>query len=256
MRTDDPERDASRRDAWTVAGSLAVLALIAWALTAHHAMMMAGMDHGAMRAPGWTLTDALLLFIMWSVMMVAMMTPAVGPMVTAFATINRRRRARGGAFVRTSVFIAGYLIAWMSFSAVATVLQLVLHGFGLLDPMMAQTSPTVAALLFAAAGLYQWSPLKDVCLTRCRSTDGFILSEWRDGAAGAVVMGLRHGVYCIGCCAPLMALLFAGSVMDLRWVAGLTIVVMIEKLLPWPELTRRMVGALLLVVAVALLVAA
>ena len=247
---DHAQNEFRRRDKLVVGVGLAVLALLAWIFTAHQAHMMVNMDHAHMRAPGWSLTDAGLLLAMWSIMMLAMMTPAVGPMVLAFANINRRRRERQAPYVATTVFVAGYLLAWIGFSIAATLAQLALHSLGSLDPMMVQTSAGVAAALCLAAGLYQWSPLKDVCLTRCRSIDGFILSEWRDGAAGAVIMGLRHGLYCIGCCAPLMLLLFAGSVMDLRWVAGLTIVAMLEKLLPQPDLWRRMIGCALLAAAV------
>ena len=98
-------------------------------------------------------------------------------------------------------------------------------------------------MLFAAAGIYQWTPLKDVCLNRCRSPVGFVLTEWRDGTLGAVVMGLRHGLFCIDCCAALMGLLFAVAVMTLRWVAAVAVLVTIEKLLPWPRLWRHVIGA-------------
>ena len=129
-------------------------------------------------------------------------------------------------------------------------MQIALHATGWLDAMMKQTSGPVAAGLFVIAGLYQWSSLKNICLTRCRSTQGFILSEWREGAIGALVMGCRHGLFCIGCCAPLMMLLFAVSVMDLRWVAGLTAIVLVEKLLPYPDFWRRLVGSGLIGTAV------
>ena len=94
------------------------------------------------------------------------------------------------------------------------------------------------------AGLYQWTPLKDVCLRRCRTPIGFVLSEWRDGPAGAIVMGIRHGLFCVGCCAAIMGLLFAVAVMDLRWVAAITVLVTLEKLLPWPRLWRHSIGAI------------
>lgn len=235
------------RDAVIVAIALLALAGSAWAYTTHMAVMMAHMDHAGMRAPTMRWLDLALLFAMWVIMMVAMMTPAVGPMTYAFATINRRRRERAEPYVATAIFVAGYVLAWAGFSAATTALQVALHHFGLLDPMMTQTSPALSAALFFAAGLYQWSSLKETCLTRCRSTDGFILSHWQEGPDGAVVMGLKHGLYCIGCCTPLMMLLFAGSVMDLRWVAGLTALVMIEKLLPRPDLWRRLIGLGLLV---------
>lgn len=243
-----------RRDRIVITLALAALTALAWAFTVHQAAMMTGMDHASMRAPTWNQLDVALLFAMWCVMMVAMMTPAVGPMTVAFAAINRRRRERAAPYVATAVFVAGYLVAWSGFSMLATALQIALHATGWLDPMMMQTSVPVSAALFLTAGLYQWSSLKDVCLTRCRSTQGFILSEWRDGATGAFVMGCRHGLFCIGCCAPLMMLLFAVSVMDLRWVAGLTAIVLVEKLLPNPGFWRRLVGIGLIGAAVVIAV--
>ena len=172
--------------------------------------------------PAWTPLDALLLVLMWSSMMAAMMVPGANPMVTAFATINRRRRERSAPYVSTPVFLLGYLLAWVGFSLVATGLQWLLQTIGLITTMMQSASLYWSAVLFLAAGLYQFSPLKERCLTCCRSTEGFILSEWRDGNLGAVVMGLRHGLFCMGCCAGLMLLLFAIAIMDLRWVAALT----------------------------------
>ena len=242
--------DDRRRDRIVITLALVALAGLAWAFTARQAALMAGMDHTSMRAPTWHRLDVALLFAMWGVMMVAMMTPAAGPMTVAFAAINRRRRERAAPYVATAVFVAGYLVAWAGFSMLATALQIALHAMGWLDPMMMQTSAPLAAALFLIAGLYQWSSLKDLCLTRCRSTEGFILSEWRDGATGALTMGGRHGLFCIGCCAPLMLLLFAVSVMDLRWVAGLTAVVLVEKLLPNPGFWRRLVGTGLIGTAV------
>ena len=151
--------------------------------------------------PSWTAIDALLLFVMWSAMMAAMMVPGASPMVSAFATINRRRRQRSAPYVPTAVFLLGYLIVWAVFSIVATALQWLLQTTGLLTTMMQSTSHYWSAALFLAAGLYQFSPLKERCLAYCRTPDSFILSEWRDGQLGAMVMGLRHGLFCIGCCA-------------------------------------------------------
>ena len=253
MRSEALQSNATangRRDRIVIAVSLAALAGLAWAYTAHQAAMMTNMDHASMRAPTWNRLDATLLFAMWSVMMIAMMAPAVGPMTVAFAAINRRRRERAAPYIATSIFVAGYLLAWAGFSILATAMQIALHATGWLDAMMKQTSGPVAAGLFLIAGLYQWSSLKNICLTRCRSTQGFILSEWREGAIGALVMGCRHGLFCIGCCAPLMMLLFAVSVMDLRWVAGLTAIVLVEKLLPYPDFWRRLVGSGLIGTAV------
>lgn len=244
---------APRRDRLVVVAALLAITGLAWAYTARLAHDMMHMDHAAMRQPGWSGEDVAYLLVMWLVMMVAMMATATAPMVEAFATINRRRRERQAPHVATAVFVGGYLLAWLGFSILATLAQLALHGQGLLDPMMEQTSGLLAGALFVAAGLYQLSPLKEVCLTRCRSTHAFILSEWREGPAGAVVMGLRHGWFCIGCCGALMMLLFAVSVMDIRWVAALTVMVSAEKLLPWPDLWRRGIGAGLIAYGIAAL---
>jgi predicted metal-binding membrane protein len=149
------------------------------------------------------------------------------------------------------IFLAGYLAVWAAFSALAVILQWALQMSGLLTTMMQSASLWLSAALFAAAGLYQFSPLKERCLDYCRSPDGFILSEWRDGGVGAFVMGTRHGLFCLGCCAALMLLLFAVAVMDLRWVAALTILVTAEKLLPGGRLWRAGLGIALLVAAVA-----
>ena len=156
----------------------------------------------------------------------------------------------------TSVFLLGYLAVWAGFSVVATALQCLLQKTGLLTTMMQSASYPFSAALFLAAGLYQFSPLKGRCLAYCRSPDGFILSEWRDGALGAAVMGLRHGLFCLGCCAALMVLLFAVAVMDLRWVAALTVLVTAEKLLPGARFWRVAIGAALLAAGAAFAVAA
>jgi predicted metal-binding membrane protein len=179
---------------------------------------------------------------MWSAMMAAMMVPGAGPMIAAFATINRRRRERSAPYVPTTVFLLGYLMVWSAFSAVAVVLQWALQMTGFLTTMMESTSYLLSAGLFLAAGLYQFSPLKERCLTYCRSADGFILSEWRDGALGATIMGMRHGLFCVLCCAGLMLLLFAVAVMDMRWVAALAAIVTAEKLLPRPKFWRLGIG--------------
>ena len=135
-----------------------------------------------------------------------------------------------------------------AFRSLATALQWLLQTTGLLTTMMQSASYYFSAALFLAAGLYQFSPLKERCLAYCRSPDGFILSEWRDGALGAAVMGLRHGLFCMGCCAALMVLLFAVAVMDLRWVAALTVLVTAEKLLPGAKFWRVAIGMALLAV--------
>lgn len=233
----------ARRDRVVVLLGLLLVSLLAWAATWHWAAMMDRMELMIPAAPSWTAAELLIVFAMWVTMMAAMMLPAASPMIAAFATINRRRRERDLPYVPTTVFLAGYLAAWTGFSLLATAAQWLFSEAGLLSSMMEPSSRLFAALLFIAAGLYQWSPLKGACLTRCRSPLGFVLTEWRDGALGALVMGLRHGLFCIGCCAGLMLLLFAVAVMDLRWVAALAALVTVEKLLPWPRFWRSAIGA-------------
>lgn len=245
----------TRRDRLIVVGLLVLMVALAWAFTIDQANRMEAMDAAMWRdmnmsmngmEPSWTPVDALLLFVMWSAMMAAMMMPGASPMVAAFATINRRRRERSAPHVPTAIFLLGYLTAWADFSLIATALQWLLQMTGLVTTMMQSASLYFSAALFLAAGLYQFSPLKEHCLAYCRSPDGFILSEWRDGALGAMIMGLRHGLFCMGCCAALMVLLFAVAVMDLRWVAGLTALVTAEKLLPGAKFWRVAIGIALI----------
>jgi predicted metal-binding membrane protein len=263
--THDTERTAGRHDRRIVIALLIVIAALAWLHTLHHARQMVAMDAAMWRdmnmpmnamAPSWTPVDMALMFAMWSVMMAAMMLPGSAPMVAAFATINRRRRERNADYVSTAVFIAGYLAVWTAFSALAVLLQWLLQMTGLLTTMMEAASLWFSAGLFLLAGLYQFSPLKRRCLDYCRSPDGFILSEWRDGGLGALVMGARHGLFCLGCCAALMLLLFAVAVMDLRWVAALAALVTAEKLLPASRFWRSATGIGLCVAAAGFAVAA
>jgi predicted metal-binding membrane protein len=244
-----------RRDRIAVLALALLVAGAAWLFTVHQARQMDVMEAAMWRdmnmsmngmEPSWTPFDALLVFVMWSAMMAAMMVPGAAPMIAAFATINRRRRERRALHVPTVVFLAGYLAVWCGFSALATFVQYLLQKADLVTTMMQSASYGFSAALFLAAGLYQFSPLKERCLNLCRSPDGFILSEWRDGAIGAVIMGARHGLFCLGCCAALMALLFAVAVMDLRWVAVLTIVATAEKLLPGAKFWRVGIGVCLL----------
>jgi len=201
---------------------------------------------------GWTAGHFAAVLVMWIVMMALMMLPSTYPMIRAFATINRRRRERSAPYVATAVFVFGYLLAWTGFSVVATGAHWGLERAGLVNADMESASAPFSAALFLAAGIYQWTPLKNACLSRCRSTEGFILSEWRDGAAGAVVMGLRHGQYCIGCCAGLMLLLFAVAMMDWRWVLALSLLVAVEKLLPMPAFWRHAIGVTLVATGIVL----
>jgi predicted metal-binding membrane protein len=203
-------------------------------------------------ARGWSGLDALLLLAMWAVMMIAMMLPSAAPMILMFALVNRRRVEQTRPVARTGVFVAGYLIVWTIYSALAAAGQWALHQAALLSDVAA-VGPRVGGALLIAAGLYQWTPLKRACLAACRSPLSFLLTEWREGRRGALVMGLRHGAYCVGCCWMLMALLFVAGVMNLVWVVVLAGLVLVEKLAPAGLGVGRVAGVVMVAAGVALL---
>jgi predicted metal-binding membrane protein len=206
-------------------------------------MTMADMPGIAMpMVTSWTPTTLALTVAMWWVMMLGMMVPSAAPMILTFAALNRSKRARGQTFVPTSIFALGYAIVWGGFSVSATGAQWVLARSALLSPTMATTSPVLGGSLLVLAGLYQFTPLKQACLRKCRSPFAFVLNHWRDGWAGALRMGMEHGGYCLGCCGVMMALLFILGVMNLLWVAAIAAFVFAEKLLPGGVWIGRMGG--------------
>ena len=193
-----------------------------------------------------------LTFLMWFVMMVGMMLPSVAPTVLLFQRVARR--APGGeAFVRTATFLFGYLLVWFGFSAAATFLQMGLIGTGWLDAMGVLTAPWTRSALLVAVGIYQWLPVKGACLDHCRSPALFLVAAYRPGRTGALRMGLHHGLYCLGCCWALMLLLLIGGVMNLLWVAAITALVFVEKLVAGGDRVRRGFGAAALLAAVVVL---
>jgi predicted metal-binding membrane protein len=174
-------------------------------------------------------------------------------MLLAFLTVNKQRQAAARPYVPVSIFLFGYLAVWTGFSAVATLAEWGLHQAALLSPAMAATSPTLNGGLLIAAGVFQWTPLKSACLKGCRSPLTFLMSEWREGAAGAFIKGLRHGAFCVGCCWVLMALLFVAGVMNLFWVAVIALFVMAEKILAKGELLGHVTGIALLIAGAAMM---
>ena len=190
----------------------------------------------------WGVASTAAVLVMWAIMMAAMMLPSALPMLLQFLDLARRN----GETARGRAFVGAYLLVWLVFSIVATALQWGLQAAGWTDPMAASRSAWLTAALLLLAGIYQFSPLKQACLTRCRTPIGFLLGEWRPGARGALVMGLRHGLFCLGCCWALMALLFVGGVMNLAWVAALAIVVALEKLLPRGTWLAAVMGLVLI----------
>ena len=192
----------------------------------------------------WTGTEFALTFVMWAVMMVAMMVPSASPMVLMVGATVRRRSERSPA-VEVALFVLGYLAIWTAFSALATLAQWGLHSAALLSPMLATTSAVAGGLLLVGAGIFQWTPLKQACLHHCRTPLGFVMTRWREGRGGAFAMGLDHGAYCVGCCWILMALLFVGGVMNLAWVAAIAAFVLLEKVVPAGPWIGRGAGVLL-----------
>lgn len=194
-----------------------------------------------------------LVFAMWWMMMLGMMLPSAAPMILTFSTLQRRQHQRGGASVPTALFAAGYLLVWGMFSMVATAAQWTLQRYGLLSPALAMASSVLGGLLFILAGIYQFTPLKYACLSHCRSPFAFLLNNWRGGWTGALRMGADHGLYCLGCCWFLMALLFAVGVMNLLWVAAIAAFVFAEKLLPAGIWIGRISGGAMMLFGVWLL---
>jgi predicted metal-binding membrane protein len=180
-------------------------------------------------------------------MMIAMMLPSATPMVLLFATMNRKQKDAGNPFVPTSLFASAYLIAWAGFSLAAVALQWSLESMALLSPLSASTNTVFGGLVLLAAGIYQLTPLKRACLRHCRSPIQFVLTRWRGGANGAFRMGLEHGAYCVGCCWFLMGLLFFGGVMNLYWITGIALFVLLEKSVPMDHWLSYFAGAALIV---------
>ena len=237
-----------KRDRALVLSGVIALVALAWVYMVYLAQSTSGMGSGmAMtQLQSWSATDFGLMFLMWAVMMVAMMVPTAAPMILLFATVNRRHREQERPYVPTSVFLSGYVIVWSGFAALATVANWGLHVNSLLSSMMGTSSSAyLGGGLLLAAGIFQWSPLKYVCLSHCRSPLGFLMGEWRDGAGGALRMGLKHGGYCLGCCWVLMGLLFVLGVMNLVWIAALAAFVLMEKVIPRGQLVSRVTGLLL-----------
>ena len=247
-----------RRDRVIVAGALGGLTALAWTYILWLAvdMSMGGMDMTGFRmipagiglmAPAfapWQAIEFAYVFAMWAVMMVGMMTPSAAPMILIYAQVGRQASAQGKPLAPTGWFVAGYLLTWIGFALVATGAQWALDRVALLDPMMASASRTFGGLVLIAAGVYQWAPLKDMCLAQCQSPLMFVRRHggFRGGPRGSLTLGLRHGAYCIGCCWVLMALLFVGGVMNVLWIAAISVFVLVEKVVPAGRLISRVAG--------------
>jgi predicted metal-binding membrane protein len=251
-----------RRERLLVSCGLLLITLLAWSwvlIGAGTGMSTIAMTTWQFPPPvhiamveNWSLGYALLMFFMWWVMMIAMMIPSATPMILLYGHAYRHEQRQGklpAGVVPTFAFVLGYLLSWAAFSGVATGLQWGLERVGFIHQMlMWSINPIFTAALLVAAGLYQLTPLKTVCLEHCRSPAQYLAQNFRPGAAGALRLGWKHGAYCLGCCWFLMALLFVGGIMNLVWIAGLAVYVLIEKVAPNGQLIARVAGAAMLLV--------
>ena len=231
---------------------LVLTPLFSWTWIVIMARDMYGPMTGAsvwMMTANWDAPHLLLLWAMWSVMMTAMMLPSAAPLILLYGAAARRSLPLT-ARRHTYALAAGYLAAWTAFSFAATALQRALASLLFVSPMMEAASSRVSATLLIVAGVYQWTPLKYACLRTCQSPLGFLMARWRDGSSGAFRVGVAHGSYCIGCCWALMLLLFAGGVMNVVVIAGLTAWVAFEKLTPFSRRGAQVSGAVMIAVGV------
>ncbi len=241
-----------RKDRYVVFAGLLGVTALASAYTAYLAWDMQNMDMASGRSlsmpmtASWTISDFGIMFLMWTVMMTAMMIPSATPMILTFGTVYRKRQSNAQPFVSTAVFVSGYLLIWSAFAFGGTLLQWGLHSATLLSPMTMTATPLIGGSLLLAAGLFQFSPVKYLCLTECRTPMSFLLTDWEEAQRGALSMGIKQGVYCLGCCWVLMSLLFVLGVMNLLWIAALAGFVLIEKVAPGRAWVNRISGGLIL----------
>lgn len=246
---------------------VALLALVTvFTLAAAYTVLGIGLDMSAfemtsmprnmlMAHPAWTPIYGVTVFLMWWVMMIAMMVPAATPMILLHMELQRRSKRAAGAFRSTGSFGIGYLSVWGLFSVSAMLLQWLMDETGWLSAMMASSTLTIGGLILFAAGAYQLTPLKRTCLARCQNPVRFMVSHQRPGLLGAFRLGLMHGAYCVGCCAFLMMLLFVGGIMNLYWIAGLSAYVLIERVLLRRQWVGGGMGVILIAAGMALIIA-
>jgi predicted metal-binding membrane protein len=252
-----------RRDRIIVILALGLLTGLAWSylLWLSADMSMGGMDMTGFRMipfgmglmiPAhmpWSAMEFAFVFAMWTVMMVGMMTPSAAPMILMYARVGRQIQAHGRPLAATVWFATGYFLVWAAFAPLATVVQWAFERTALLDSAMASTSSVVGGLLFVAAGSYQWTRLKDVCLTQCQKPFAFLMRQggFRGDALCSLMLGVHHGAYCVGCCWALMVLLLAGGVMNVLWIGLLALLILLEKVAPFGRQIALVAGTILVV---------
>ena len=237
------------RDRQVILFALAVIALA----SCYYTIRMSGFFDSGKHGHGHTEIDALLLFGMWTVMMVAMMLPSVTPAVLLVAALSRKNRPNSSPFSATTWFLFGYIAVWTLFSAVAAFGQVLLHNFSLLNADMAAATPLVGGGFLILAGVFQFSSWKNACLQHCRSPLAFMMTQWRPGDFGAFMMGIIHGSYCTACCWALMLLMFVAGVMNVSCFLALTGFVLVEKMQRRGMLVARAAGGVFFVCGVVLL---
>jgi predicted metal-binding membrane protein len=247
-----------RRDRALVIGALGFACAVAWASLALSFRSTSGMDNrmGSMTMMrSWTVSETGVRLLMWAVMMLAMMLPAAVPLALIYVAIGRKASRQGSPVAPASALVSGYVGVWLLFSIAATAAQWELERLSLLSASMAANDARFGGAVVVAAGVYQLTPVKARCLDRCRDPARLIASQWRAGTSGAVRMGVRLGVYCLGCCWVLMALLFVGGVMNLAWVAAIATFILLEKLAPRAPSWGRLVGTAMLLAGTAIALA-
>lgn len=226
---------------------LAVVILISWAYMLHMAWGMSGAGTEITLAclMRWGPGDISYSFIMWATMMVAMMFPSATPMILMFTIVNQQQGETQRPLIPTGLFVLGYFLVWTAYSALAAMAQWGLHVTALLSHNLVITSPLLGGVLLVAAGIFQWTPFRDACMSKCRSPLGFLMAEWREGRPGALIMGLKHGLNCVGCCWLLMLLSFVLGIMNMVWMAIVTIFMLVEKAYPGSQWVSRTTGLIL-----------
>jgi predicted metal-binding membrane protein len=247
-----------KKDRFIVVGGLFVISILAWLYIIYLYRQMEVMDMDALffampMTPKWAPTDFILMFLMWLVMMIAMMTPSVAPLILLFARVNRQRKEQQSPFVNTSYMFMGYFVVWAAFSLLATVLQWLLQQLSWLNPDMIITNKILGSVILVTAGIFQFTSLKHTCLNFCSSPLDFITRYWREGRKGAIIMGIRNGAYCVGCCWVLMVLLFVSGVMNILWVALIALFVLLEKVSTKSRWISYAAGGLLVIGGVLLI---
>tara|TARA_B100000315_G_scaffold228943_1_gene238147 strand:- start:11398 stop:12165 length:768 start_codon:yes stop_codon:yes gene_type:complete len=240
-------RELPRRDFIAIIISLGGITLLSWLyllLMAANMPMPDGMR--AIQIQPWNIGYFMMMFLIRAIMMIGMMLPSVTPMVMIYAAVARKSTSQGMPVAPTGAFVSGYAAMWLIFSLFATTTQWGLDQAALLSPMIVSNSVGLGATLLISAGIYQWLPIKNKCLHQCRSPVHFITTHWQPGIMGAFRMGISHGAFCLGCCWVLMCLLFVGGVMNLLWIAAITLFVLLEKMLPLGDVGGRMMGLLMI----------